>query len=306
MHHAKRTGPGAEAGLRGAIRGLTFKDIVEPISPLTSLAEGIADWDVQDSDLAQALAIRVLPSTTPYVIFQYRVPMVSSREFGCEKYRYQQKRHIATKVQTGIVTVWPNGPVGAIIVRLRPEAAARLLGERMQEFSNGKVDLHDIFRSTDILLLEEMLAEATSSSERLARVARFLLDNSNRGEADPLVSRAVTSLRRNPLLRIRLLAAELDVSERHLSRKFEMMFGIGPKQFARTARIEKVFAARAGGSGWADLAYACGFADQAHMINDFGAVVGVPPEQALRPPPIEQDRTATDPRGNREIKNLFF
>jgi hypothetical protein len=49
------------------------------------------------------------------------------------------------------------------------------------------------------------------------------------------------------------------------------------KQFARCARIEKVFLERTRGSAWADIAYGCGFADQAHMINDFNTVLGAPP-----------------------------
>jgi len=57
------------------------------------------------------------------------------------------------------------------------------------------------------------------------------------------------------------------------------MFGASPKQFARVARIEKVLAMRQAGSAWADIAYGCGFADQAHMINDFDAIVGETPEQ---------------------------
>jgi AraC-like DNA-binding protein len=39
---------------------------------------------------------------------------------------------------------------------------------------------------------------------------------------------------------------------------------------------------------WADVAYGCGFADHAHMINDFNAVLGAPPESALLPASIEQ------------------
>jgi hypothetical protein len=40
---------------------------------------------------------------------------------------------------TGVVTVRPSGPLGALIVRLKPEAAARLVGDRMQEFVNKKM-----------------------------------------------------------------------------------------------------------------------------------------------------------------------
>jgi AraC-like DNA-binding protein len=83
-------------------------------------------------------------------------------------------------------------------------------------------------------------------------------------------------------LRIHELAALLDIGERHLSRSFRAVFGTSPKQFARIARIEKILAMRQAGVGWADIARGCGFADHAHMINDFNAIVGQTPQQLFR------------------------
>lgn len=40
-------------------------------------------------------------------------------------------------------------------------------------------------------------------------------------------------------------------------------------------------AARRRGLSWADVAYTCGFADQAHMINDVNAIIGVAPDRAF-------------------------
>jgi AraC-like DNA-binding protein len=81
-----------------------------------------------------------------------------------------------------------------------------------------------------------------------------------------------------------LLAAELGVSERHLSRRFKTVFGTGPKRFARIARVEQVLAARRRGSAWADIAYSCGFTDQAHLVHDFNAILGATPNDFLRSP----------------------
>jgi len=78
---------------------------------------------------------------------------------------------------------------------------------------------------------------------------------------------------------VRHLAARLDLSERYLERSFQAMFGMSPKRFARIARIERVWSARGQGASWADIAYAAGFTDQAHMVNDFTEIVGVPPAQ---------------------------
>jgi AraC-like DNA-binding protein len=128
-----------------------------------------------------------------------------------------------------------------------------------------------------------MLAEARTSAGRFACMERFLAANLRERRVEPMACRAAALLRQYPHLRIRHLAARLDISERHLSGRFQAMFGMSPKQFARVARIERVMSAWAQGASWADIAHAAKFADQAHMINDFNEIVGVPPAQLVRP-----------------------
>jgi AraC-like DNA-binding protein len=208
-------------------------------------------------------------------------------------------------VRTGVATLRASGPLGVLIVHLKPEAAARLMGERMQDFADEKIELGNLFKASDLSLLEEMLMEAPDSAARFARIQSFLLRNLHTRQPDPVVCRAAQSLRRNPALRVRRLAAQLDVCERHLSRSFRAMFGASPKQFARVARIEKILAMRQGGSAWADIAYACGFADQAHMINDFGAIVGEPPQQLFRTTAADADCEGNTPVGRSAGLNFF-
>jgi AraC-like DNA-binding protein len=153
----------------------------------------------------------------------------------------------------------------------------------MHELMNVKIGLRNIFKDHDIALLEERVMESGSSSERIACVENFLFQNLRQDREDPVFSRASSWLRRNPGLRMRKLASLLGVSERHLSRGFRATYGTSPKQYARLARIEKVVAARKSGLGWTDVAYACGFADQAHLIHDFGAIVGGTPVEFFGP-----------------------
>jgi AraC-like DNA-binding protein len=257
---------------------------------LAEIVEEIADWDVPDGDVARVLATKALPSTSPYLIVQYRVPIRTYRYFGSNGFPHVQYWHVATMVQTGVVKLRSSAPFGALIIRLKPEGAALLIGERMQEFMDTKIDLGDVFNAGDVSLLEEMLMEAPDSATRCARIESFLLRNLRQRQPDPVVCRAAQFLRRNPSLRVRRLAAQLDVGERHLSRSFRAMFGASPKQFARVARIEKILAMRQRGSAWADIAYACGFADQAHMINDFDAIVGEPPQKFFRTAALDAGR----------------
>jgi AraC-like DNA-binding protein len=255
---------------------------------LASFIEDISDWDFPDSNVARAVAIKVLPSTSPCLIVQYRESTRSSRKFLDTSTPHRQYHSIITKVDTGISTVRAPGPLGAIIVRFKPEAVVSFFAEPLQCLSDTKIDLGDVFGDHEIGRLEEVVSEAPTSFERVAAVMRFLCGHMAPREPDPVICRAAACLRSNPSTRVHRLAADLQLSERQLLRRFRGAIGVTPKQFARSVRIEKVFLERTRGSAWADIAYGCGFADQAHMINDFNAVLGAPPERALLPASVEQ------------------
>jgi AraC-like DNA-binding protein len=263
-------------------------DVRESFPMLARFVEEISDWDLADSGMARALAIKVLPSTTPILVVQYRESMSSSRKFLDTDGPHRRYHSIITRLDTGVITIRPPGPLGAIIVRLKPEACAVFFPEPLQYFSDTKIDLADVFGAHDVEFLEEVVAEAPTSFERVTAVAQFLCTHMCPREPDLMICRAAACLRSDPSTRIHRLAADLEISERQLLRRFRNVFGLTPKQFARGVRIEKVFAERTHGSAWADIAHGCGFADQAHMIKDFNAVLGVSPERALLPASAEQ------------------
>src|SRR6202047_3577822 len=256
-----------------------FSRSIRPSATVADLIEAIWDWDIPDGDAATAFTIKVPPSTAPYFVVQYRTLTHCRWQLGADSYDHKNYGHVLTQTQSGNFAVRPRGPLGVITVRLKPEGAARLARASMHELINVKIGLRNIFRNHDIALLEERVMESGSSSERIARVESFLLENFREDREESVFSRASSWLRRNPGLRMGKLASVLDISERHLSRGFRATFGISPKQYARLARIEKVIAARKSGLGWADVAYGCGFTDQAHLIHDFGTIVGGTPAE---------------------------
>lgn len=251
-------------------------------SALAGLVESMADSDVADPILTRPLAFNGIPGTGLRIVIQYGTPLRWSRELPDGSLELPACRHFVTGHQTGVIVAQPTGAVGTLGVNLRPEAAARLLGDRLQCFLDTAVGLDDIFGAGKVSLLEEMLAEAATSAERFACVEGFLAANLRAPHTDPIECRAAAMLRRRPQLRVRHLAPQLGVSERQLSRRFQAMFGVSPKQFARLARIETVWSSRAKGATWAEVAHATGFTDQAHMINDFTEIVGMSPAQLAR------------------------
>ena len=98
---------------------------------------------------------------------------------------------------------------------------------------------------------------------------------------DPIARRAVDQLvRTGGEQPIAELAAELSIAARTLLRRFRAATGLTPTQVARICRFR--YAAlrliEADRPGWATVASGSGFADQAHMINEFKDLTGLTPE----------------------------
>jgi AraC-like DNA-binding protein len=279
------------AGSDRTVDLVTSDNVSRHLSEGSSLIESICDLDIPDEEHARTLTLRAFASTTPLLIIQYRAPMVSSQELNGVVRDHGRHGSVVTRVHSGIVTARAAGPLGLITVKLRPDAAPRLLGDGQSVFDNCKIALADVVNRSAVSVLEDQLREAQSGSERLALVVEFVTDNARKRHPAPLIGHAARILRRNPGMRIQQLASEVGLSERHLLRRFRAIYGSSPKSFARRARLEKVPAARTPDMNWADLAAQCGFVDQAHLINDFRAVHGVSPQNALRVPPHELPET---------------
>jgi AraC-like DNA-binding protein len=241
---------------------------------LSDFAEAIWDADFDDARSARALTIKVLPTTSPVLIVHYRAAMTAA-------HRSRYKR-TANGMQTRAMTLRPSGPLGVVLVRLKAEEACRVLGCDLADVTDASVELSDIFGDREASLLEEMLAEAENAEARVARMRQFLRDRAAANRFDPVVHRAIRVLKQDPVVSMKDLASRLDVGERSLQRRFKTLTGVSPKQFARVARMEKVVAVRLKGSDWADVAYATGYNDQAHLINDFRSLAGAPPDTFFR------------------------
>ncbi|MFE0652239.1 DUF6597 domain-containing transcriptional factor [Streptomyces sp. NPDC059534] len=80
------------------------------------------------------------------------------------------------------------------------------------------------------------------------------------------------------------LAAVSGLSARSLQRLFASHVGVGPKWVILRYRIHEALerAEEAEAADWAGLAAELGYSDQAHLVRDFTATVGVPPTAYAR------------------------
>jgi AraC-like DNA-binding protein len=167
-----------------------------------------------------------------------------------------------------------------IEVRLAPLTARRLFGVPMHMLANQVVALEELL-GRDGELLAERLYEAPGWGPRFA-----LLDDVIARRLDaarppsPGVAWAWGRLREtHGALPVGTLAGELGWSRRHLAAQFREQVGLPPKVLARILRFDRVIALlrHAEPERWADVAYDCGYYDQAHFNRDFRAFSGSTP-----------------------------
>jgi AraC-like DNA-binding protein len=166
-------------------------------------------------------------------------------------------------------------------LRLRPGAAAALIGCPASEFKDMRVPLNWVFGVAGSQVAESLLG-ATNPDQRMSLLADLVAEYF--ADADPVldrpVTRAVAVLRAQPDRPVSVLAAEIGLSERQLRRRFEAAVGYGPKRLGRVFRFQRLLDlvhASHGRAGWSQLAISAGYADQSHMINECLALTGGPP-----------------------------
>ena len=119
--------------------------------------------------------------------------------------------------------------------------------------------LRDLAPEAALRVLDETLCERAAGRERRSHVLQ-----------------ALRSLRS---LSVRETARALGISERRLRTVFSEDVGLSPKQWSRVRRFQRAVRALHQGDDmrWAELAVACGYADQSHFSREFRNFSGIDP-----------------------------
>ena len=171
----------------------------------------------------------------------------------------------------------PSGRTGTLGVRFHPGGAARFFKQPQSEFTGHLYSLDEIWGAAGRSLEQEVL-EAKSAAARVAIVEAELIARKSDRQSSPMLAAALTHLGRMP---IREICATLAVSPRQLERHFQREVGLNPKLYARIRRFQQALQQK--NSTWCDIAYHCGYYDQAHLIHDFVEFTGQPPSACSAP-----------------------
>lgn len=173
----------------------------------------------------------------------------------------------------------PGVSVG-LQVDFTPIGARMFFGVPMDALAGQVLDLTEILGSPGRRLVEQ-LRDATSWERRFELMDAAIATRLAEGRTvSPAVAWAWQRLKQtHGRIDIGSLAAGLGWSRKHLAAQFREQIGAPPKLVARLLRFQRALKLLDGApvGRWAEVAYCCGYYDQAHFIRDFRQFAGGTP-----------------------------
>ena len=176
-----------------------------------------------------------------------------------------------------------TGSIRAVTIQFKPGWSMPCLGVAASELTDTHVSLEDIWGNAARELCNELL-DLTNMADVAQRIARAIAEHVDE-DLEPTssrIARHAVRLLEGSETRVDVVAHRLGVTPRHLRRAFVENIGVGPKDFARAVRLQRVLSLATRSSDWAQIAVEAGYYDQAHLIVDFRDLVGLTPREYMR------------------------
>ena len=196
-----------------------------------------------------------------------------------------------------------SGRAWTVGVRLAPGALPALTGLPASDFTDRSVEAASLPGWSDAVdRFHERAAAATEAGDpedvRHALTSLVAHRVKAAGEVS-WVARGLGRVARAPgRTKVSEVAARLGLASRTLRLRAAAEMGLGPKQILRVGRLFRSLAVAdaRGYTGWAAVASCTGYADQAHLVRDFGRLLGESPTSwALRRADADSSKPASAP-----------
>ena len=249
-----------------------------PSQPLAAFVERF--W--YSSDSPQHQKVRVVPSGTMELVFNLGEDELDFSDTE----QPESCKSFSGAVFSGTFAqpLFVHTRKHVVGVHFKPGGAFRFLGIPASEFANSHVDVEVVWKRFTQAVREQLDA-ATDAATRFRVLEKALVARlRNSSEQHRAVRAALHIFKRDAgEATTRELANQLGLSQRHFINVFSKQVGITPKQFARVQRFQRAaeLSQRSSTPNWADIAAACGYFDQSHLIHDFKIFSGLNPTEFI-------------------------
>jgi AraC-like DNA-binding protein len=171
-----------------------------------------------------------------------------------------------------------------LITRFQPYAGALFFPNQVSDFTNESIDLFDIL-SKECSLFYYRLMEQPLLEQKVKVLEAFLIDRlvstPKKQEKIGLVEMLCNSISHHEdSFDMSRLAVETGFSVRYIQKLFLNYVGISPNNFFSVQRFNKSLElVRSAEMSLTNIAYECGYYDQAHFIREFKSYTGLTPSQ---------------------------
>ncbi|TCC91039.1 helix-turn-helix domain-containing protein [Pedobacter hiemivivus] len=235
-------------------------------------------WVLESSDVGELpKTFGAIADGSPGIIFQ-------QSEHGSF---YQNHKELPSVFLYGQTTRYTQlhspGSFRTIGVYFYPHALKSIFGFNAAELTNSCLDV-DLIPSTQFLQLSERLLNTPEPEEQIDVLSTYLFSQieKNRRFEDPIAQYAVAEmLKVNGAIDLKLLLANLKITERSFERRFKYDVGIPPKLLSRIIRFQASMELLRGNkyNKLSDIAFENNYADQSHFIRSFKEFAGISPNQ---------------------------
>ncbi|WP_419657339.1 DUF6597 domain-containing transcriptional factor [Desulfosarcina variabilis] len=182
------------------------------------------------------------------------------------------------------IQIKPKWSISMFAVRFTPEGLYPFFSMPPVDLSDFCIELEEVWELSGFGL-SKLIHGTNQTPERLIQTFEgFFERRMNDFRSHSLrIEMAVTIIRSyKGEVPVETLANRLQISRRHLERKFTERIGVPPKQLCRIFRFKNALIhLKSAECDWASFAVANGYFDQAHFIHEFKFVTGHTPVSYL-------------------------
>ncbi len=176
-------------------------------------------------------------------------------------------------------------PHQVLLMRLKPGAFQAMFGIPAHKVKNKVIYLDKLW-GAEGKAWEKRLKEAPDTPTRIQVFEEGLIRHRAKFKApDPYAAKAVDLMKQaDGKMTLEELSYRLGYTDRQVERKFEDGLGLTPKEYQRVLRCRMLILRMLNRDfkDWSDLVADYGYFDQAHLINEFKAFMGMSPEKFLK------------------------